>query len=76
VFLLEVGIILGGGRGSCFGVSLDDLLEPRYLIDNQILDGANPLGIHSNVQASQKAAEESCKSSIDNQFLASVQHPI
>ena len=57
-------------------VSVDDCLQSRYLIGDQVLDRANPLCIHTNIRANQKPAEESCKSSTDQRLLASVQGPI
>jgi len=74
MFLLKVGIVIGGEGGWWFWVSIDDCLQPQYLIGYHVLVGcANPLCVHANIQ---KAAEESCESSTNIWFLACVQSPI
>ena len=76
MFLLKVGIFIGGEGGWWFWVSIDDCLQPQYLIGYPVLSRANPLCVHANIWANQKAAEESCKSSTNIWFLACVQSPI
>ncbi len=76
MFLLKVCIILGGNWRKWFGISVDERFQPRYLVSYQVLDRANPLCVHANVWSNQEATQESCKSSANHWFFASVQGPI
>ena len=77
VFLLEVGVVLGGGWW-WIGVNGGEFLECWYLVSYHALDCADPLCIHTNIWAKHEStkAKEPCKGSSDHRLLACVQGPV